>query len=113
MHPNDFQDGVALIRTADGIYIWGSPADETEASIWGLRIIVTPVMTEGTALVGAFGTAAEVYEREGARVTFTESGLGDSAGQELFSRNQLRFRGESRLGLAVIRPDHFCTVTGV
>jgi len=27
--------------------------------------------------------------------------------------NQIRFRAESRIGLAVVRPDHFCSVTGV
>ncbi len=112
IHPNDWEE-IALLRTADGIYIWGSPADEAELSIWGLKVIVSPVLTAGTALVGAFGTAAEVFEREGARVTFSESGLGNAAGEEMFSRNQIRFRGESRIGLAVIRPDHFCSVTGI
>ena len=112
IHPNDWQE-IALLRTADGLYIWGSPSDEAELSIWGLRVVVTPVITEGTALVGAFGTAAEVFEREGARVTFSESGLGNAAGEEMFSRNQIRFRGESRIGLAVIRPDNFCSVTGI
>ncbi len=76
-------------------------------------MVVTPVITEGTALVGAFGTAAEVFERADARVTFSESGHGNAAGEEMFSRNQIRFRGESRIGLAVIRPDHFCSVTGI
>lgn len=112
MHPNDWQD-IATLRTADGIYIWGSPADDTEPKIWGKQIAVTTAMTEGTALVGAFKTAATVYQRDGARVTFTESGLGDSAGQELFTRNELRFRGESRIGLAVFYPSLFCSVTGI
>ena len=44
--------------------------------------------------------------------TFAEMGLGNGAG-ELFTRNLIRFRGESRLGLAVFRPNFFCTVTGV
>lgn len=112
MHPADWEE-VALLRTSDGEYIWGSPAEDAPPRIWGKPVIVTPVIAEGTALVGAFGTAAEVYEREGARVSFAETGLGDSAGEELFSRNLVRFRGESRLGLGVIRPDGFCSVTGV
>jgi hypothetical protein len=31
----------------------------------------------------------------------------------MFTRNQVRFRGESRLALGVIRPASFCTVTGL
>lgn len=112
MHPNDWQD-IVMLRTADGQYIWGHPADDSPPRIWGVPVVTSPVMTEGTTLVGAFGTGAEVYEREGARVSFSEMGLGDSAGQEMFTRNQVRFRGESRIGLAVIRPGNFCTVTGV
>jgi hypothetical protein len=34
-----------------------------------------------------------VFDREQARVTFTEAGLADAAGQEL-TRNLIRFRGE-------------------
>lgn len=111
-HPNDWQD-VALLRNADGVYLWGSPANEAAPRIWNKQVIVSPVMAEGTALVGSFGTAAEVFERETVRISFAETGLGDVAGQELFSRNQIRVRAESRIGLAVIRPSFFCTVTGV
>jgi HK97 family phage major capsid protein len=111
-HPDDWAE-VATLRTADGIYIWGAPSAKEAPTIWGKPVITSPVIANGTALVGAFGVGAEVYEREGARVTFAETGLGDSAGQELFTRNQIRFRGESRLGLAVMRPNFFCTVTGI
>lgn len=111
-HPNDWQD-VSMLRTADGQYIWGSPSDATRPSIWGLPVVVSPLIAEGTALVGDFANAAEVYEREGARVEFASAGLSDAAGTDLFLRNELRFRGESRIGLAVIRPASFCTVTGI
>jgi HK97 family phage major capsid protein len=111
-HPSDWEE-VALLRNADGVYLWGSPSNEAEPRIWGKPVVVTPVIAQGTALVGAFGVAATVYEREGARVTFAETGLSDVAGEELFMKNQIRFRGESRLGLAIIRPDAFCSVTGV
>lgn len=76
-------------------------------------MIVSPLIAEGTALVGAFGTACKVHDREQARVTFTEAGLGDNAGEELFTRNLVRYRGESRLGFEIPAPAAFCKVTGI
>jgi HK97 family phage major capsid protein len=81
--------------------------------MWGIPVVTSPVMTVGTGLVGAFGVDATIYDREQARVTFTEAGLGDNAGEELFMRNQVRFRGESRIALGVARPASFCSVTGL
>lgn len=110
-HPLDWEE-VALLRTADGLYIWNNPADDTPPKIWGLPVVLTTAIAQGTALVGAFGVGTEVDEREGARVTFQETGLNEG-GNDMFSRNQVRFRGESRIGLRVYRPDGFCTCTGV
>ena len=66
----------------------------------------------GTGLVGYFGDA-QVWEREQARITFAEAGLGNNASEEMFIRNQLRWRGEERVAFGVIRPTSFCTVTSL
>jgi HK97 family phage major capsid protein len=112
LHPNDWQD-VRLLKAADGTYISAPMLEDDPSRMWGIPVVTSAAMTEGTGLVGAFGVDATVYDREQARVTFTESGLGDTAGQEMFSRNQVRFRGESRIALGVARPASFCTVTGI
>lgn len=112
MHPNDWQD-LRLLKDADGLYVHGAPADEAPERLFGLQVVVSPLIAEGTGLVGAFGVAAEVWDREQARVSFAETGLGDSAGQEMFNRNLVRYRGESRLAFGVIRPASFCQVTGI
>ena len=44
-----------------------------------------------TGIVGNFAGGAQVWQREDARVSFTEAGLGDAAGEELFTRNLVRF----------------------
>lgn len=109
-HPNDWQQ-VATLTTTDGVYIWGSPSNEARPSIWGKKVITSPVIAEGTALVGAFGTA-DLYERESVRVTFAETGLGDSS-EEMFTHNLVRFRAESRIAVGVPFANAFCKVTGV
>ena len=110
-HPNDWQE-IATLRTADGIYIWRSPSSEADPRIWGKRIIQSPAVSEGTALVGSFGEGATVYEREGVRISFAETGANDGS-SDLFLTNQVRWRAESRIALAVHAPVAFTKVTGI
>jgi HK97 family phage major capsid protein len=105
-HPNDWT-AVKLLRTLDGIYIWGNPSDEGPDRIWGLPVRVTTAMTENTALVGAFSTQAEVFRREGINITVATEDGSD------FLYNRVKVMAESRLALAVYRPSAFATVTGI
>ncbi len=112
LHPNDWQD-IRLAKTADGDYQTAPVTDEGVERLFGKPVITSPVIAEGTGLVGSFRIGATVWDREEARVTFTESGLGDAAGQELFTRNQIRFRGEERIAFGVERPAAFTKLTGL
>jgi len=105
-HPNDWTD-VKLLRTVDGVYIWGNPSDEGPDRIWGLPVRQTTAMTEGTALTGAFRPEAEVFRREGITITVATEDGSD------FLFNRVKIMAESRLALAVYRPLAFCTVTGI
>ena len=105
-HPLDWQD-VATLTTADGIYIWGAPYNEGPARIWGLPVVVTPAITQNTALVGAFDAASQLFRRN--QVSFAVFDQHSTFAAE----NKLLLRIEERLALAVYRPAGFCTVTGV
>ncbi len=106
VHPNDWTE-IRLLRTADGLYIWGSPVEAGPERLWGLPVVVTTAEPEGTGLVGAFKLGAMVFYREGIRVESTNSNEDD------FKKNLIAIRAEQREALAVYRPKAFCTVTGV
>jgi hypothetical protein len=58
-------------------------------------VVVSPIVAAGTAVVADW-TACQLWERGGARVTFAETGLSDDGTSEMFSANEVRFRGEMR-----------------
>lgn len=106
MHPNDWQE-VRLLKTADGVYIWGSPADEGPMRMWGLPVVPSEALTEGTALVGAFNVASQIFRRKG--ISFAVS----NSHANFFTENKLAILAEERLALVHYRPAAYCQVTGV
>lgn len=106
VHPNDWTD-IKLLRTADGIYLWGNPSDEGPDRIWSLMVRQTTGITEGTGLVGAFRPHAEVLRREGITITLS------TEHSTYFIENKVAILAESRLALAIYRPSAFCTTTGI
>jgi HK97 family phage major capsid protein len=107
IHPTNWQT-VRLSKDAQGQYYAGGPFMPGFApTLWGLRVIVTPRITANTALVGAFGQAAQIFRRGGLELASSNSH------NDYFVRNQVAIRAEQREALAVYRPGAFGTVTGL
>lgn len=106
IHPNDWTD-IKLLRTADGIYLWGNPSDEGPDRIWSMMVRQTTGITEGTGLLGAFRPHAEILRREGITITLS------TEHSTYFTDNKVAILAEERVGLAIYRPSAFCTVTGI
>ena len=106
LHPNDWQE-IRLLRTADGIYIWGNPSEQGPERIWGLPVIQNDALSEGTGLVGSFlAPWIMLFDRRGIDVQ-----IGFINDQ--FTKGTRTIRADMRAALVVFRPAAFCSVTGI
>ena len=105
LHQNDWQS-IRLLKTADGIYIWGSPADAGPERIWGLPVVQSDVLTENTGIVGDFPNFSMLFERRGVDVQ-----VGYINAQ--FGEGEKTIRADLRVAFVVYRGAAFCTVTGI
>lgn len=101
---------IRLARTADGIYIFGSPADAGPMRLWGVPVTVNqnmPAHTTGltSVLVGAFRDAAMVIRRQEVTLSVSDSHNDD------FAKGKLAIKATTRLAFPVFRPGGFVTVT--
>lgn len=73
-------------------------------TIWNKPVLVTTAIGAGTALLGAFRTAAQVFRRSGLSIEASNS-------HDLhFTKNLVAIRAEQRLALCVYRPSAFTRV---
>jgi HK97 family phage major capsid protein len=106
LNPADWA-GLRLVKDDMANYIGGSPFGNGQPqpgeTLWGKRVVVTQAIEEGLALVGAFGTAAQLFRRGGLTVEASNSH------DDWFKLDKVAIRAETRLALAVHRPEAFAT----
>lgn len=105
VHPTDWQ-GVRLLRTADGVYIWGSPSEAGPARIWGLPVVLTTAVTENTALVGDYARFSALHIRRSLEV---QTGFVNDD----FLDGRVTIRAGLRAAMVHFRPAAFTQVTGI
>lgn len=112
IHPSDYQT-LRLAKDSNGQYYgggffngaYGNGGISDQPNVWGLRTVVTPAISAGTVLVGAFAQGGTVYRKGGVRVESTNSHAND------FTSNLVTIRAEERVALAVRRPVAFVKTT--
>lgn len=107
MNPSNWKTCL-LQKDANGQYYGGGPFASPHApTLWGLPVALTTAIATGTALVGCFKTAAQLFRKGGLRVEASNSH------NDYFTKNLVAIRAEERLALAVYRPSAFGTVTNL
>lgn len=106
MHPNDWQS-IRLLKTADGIYIFGSPNDVGVNRLWGLPVAVTTFETENTAIVGAYSSKSMLFYRRGISFKVSDSH------STYFTAGKQAIRCDLRCVMVHFRDTAFCKVTGL
>ena len=99
MHPADWA-WIELLKDSTGQYIIGQPQGNIGATLWGLPVVPSMAMTIDKVLVGAFGTAAQIFDRW---TTTIETGYENDD----FTKNLVTILAEKRVALATYRPGAF------
>jgi len=116
MHPSDWYDIVteeSSVETSGSrnplFVVAGGFGEAVTPRLWGLKVVPSTAIAEGTMLVGKFGggDAAQVIMREGVELAVSDSH------SDFFTKNQLAIRLTMRLGFAIYRPTAFCTITAM
>ena len=93
---------IELQKDTTGRYIYGDPqGGSIERRLWGLPVAASFAMAQNAFLVGAFSTAAQIFDREDANVMVS------TEDQDNFVKNAVTILAEERLALAVYRPQAF------
>lgn len=102
MHPRDWHRILTQKAVTAGLYFGSGAFGAPQArAIWGLPVTLTTRMTQGRALIGAFGSEAIVFSKDGLSTAMSNSHEDD------FTHNRVTVLAEERLALAVYRPAAF------
>lgn len=113
-NPADWSN-IRLTKDTNGQYLYGGPSTGpygvgpymVSGFMWGLPVVETSSIAQGTALTGAFNLDAQIFRRIGLQVETTNSDASD------FANGRVAIRVTERLALACYRPLSFCSITGI
>lgn len=103
LHPTD-AERLDLLREGvnTGKYLLGDPAAEAVRTLWSIPRVTSVAVAAGTAVLGDWA-AAQIVTRQ-------EAVLHVDTGGDLFKKNQVMFRVETRAGLAIQQPGAFVKI---
>ena len=98
MNPEDWAK-IELLKDTQNAYLFSSVTSGAVPTLWGMPVVQSDSMPEGSFLVGAFSLATQIWDRMGMTVrASTEDG-------DNFSENMVTILFEKRLALEINRPE--------
>ncbi|MGH7849869.1 MAG: phage major capsid protein, partial [Thermodesulfobacteriota bacterium] len=106
IHPSDWEE-IRLLRTADGIYIWGNPSESGPERMWGLPIVQQDADAAGTGYtISAQPAWMSLFEKRG-----VDTQVGYTGTQ--FVEGKRTIRADMRFAFVVFRPASICSISGI
>ena len=114
MHPGDWNEVVTSVSSVETsgsknpIFVAaGGFGAGPAASIWGLKVVPSTAISEGTVLVGRFGggEAAHVVMKQGIDIAVSDSH------SDFFTKGKVAIRATMRVGFPVYRQGAFTKIT--
>lgn len=106
LRPTSWQD-VALLKTADGIYIYGNPTTGAPSVLWGVPVVQTMAAPANTMVTGDYANYAFLGIRRGLDMQITNSH------STHFIEGKQAIRVDMRCVMVHVRPKAFGTLTGL
>lgn len=100
-------EAVRLLKTADGVYVWGHPSMPGPYTCWGIPVIETTACTSTKAVLGDLQNFTELSVRRGLDVQVSNSH------STFFAEGKLAIRADVRCAFVVYRPKAMAVVTGL
>jgi len=106
VRPTYWQE-VALLKTADGVYIYSNPASGVPSVLWGVPVVQTMAAPSGVLVAGDYANYGFFGVKRGIDVQVTNSHSTD------FINGKQAIRMDMRGVMVHVRPKAFGTVTGL
>ena len=94
---------IELTKDTTNQYLFTTPTGIQVPALWGRPVVSSQSMTAGDFLVGAFGMAAQGWDREDVNVTVS------TENKDNFVKNMVTILCEERVGLTIFRPEALIT----
>lgn len=106
VRPTYWQE-VALLKTADGVYIYGSPTSGAPSVLWGVPVVQTMAAPSTKLVTGDYANYGFLGMRRGIDVQVTNSH------DTFFTHGKQAIRADMRCVMVHVRPKAFGVVTGL